>query len=349
MSASTRFIDACYRRPTDCTPVWLMRQAGRYQASYRAIRARTPFFTLCKTPELAARVTVNAVEELGVDAAILFSDILIAVESMGAAVSLTEEGPRLDSPIRDSAAVDALAVPDPSEAIPFVMEAIRLVRTELAGRVPLIGFAGAPLTLASYLVEGGGSKSYPNTRALFFGEPRVAHCLMDKLCHTVASQLRFQVEAGCQAVQLFDSWAGIFGPDDYRAFALPYNRRIVEELAGSGVPRIIFATGAGTFLDALEDTGADVVGLDWRTDLAGARRQLGPDTPVQGNLDPGCLFLDEADLEARVKAILDAAGSGGGHIFNLGHGVLPQTPERRVRFLVETVHRLSARGAEVSV
>jgi uroporphyrinogen decarboxylase len=342
MSRATRFLDACHGRETDCTPVWLMRQAGRYQASYRAIREKTPFFELCKTPELAAKVTVDAVEQLGVDAAILFSDILIAVESMGAPVELTEKGPVLHHPVRDRAAVDALKVPDPAEAIPFVFEAIRQIRAALDGAVPLIGFAGAPLTLASYLVEGGSSKSYVNVRQMFYGDPATAHALMDKLSRTVASQLRAQVEAGCQAVQLFDSWAGIFGPTDYRAFALPYNRRIMEELAGCGVPRIIFATGAGTFIEALAETGAEVIGLDWRTEIPVARARLGPNVVLQGNLDPGCLFLqEEAELEARVRTILEQAGPRR-HIFNLGHGVLPPTGEARARALVEAVHRVSA-------
>jgi len=340
MSRLTRFLDACHGRPTDCTPAWLMRQAGRYQASYRAVRQQTPFFELCKTPELAAQVTVTAAEDLGVDAAILFSDILIAVESMGAPVELTEKGPVLHQPVRDRAAVDALVVPDPTEAIPFVLETVRQIRAALDGAVPLIGFAGAPLTLASYLVEGGSSKNYAALRELFYGEPATAHALMDKLSRTVASQLLAQVEAGCQAVQLFDSWAGIFGPQDYRTFALPYNQQIMAALRPTGVPRLIFATGAGTFLDALAASGADVISLDWRTEIAAARRELGPNVVLQGNLDPGCLFMPEAALEGRIRSILEQAGTSR-HIFNLGHGILPATSEARARSLVDAVHRIS--------
>lgn len=324
-------------------PVWLMRQAGRYQASYRAIRQKVPFFELCKTPELAARVTVNAVEELGVDAAILFSDILVAVEAMGAPVELTEKGPVLEAPVRDRAAVQALQVPDPAESVPFVMEAVRLVRRELDGAVPLIGFAGAPLTLASYLVEGGQSKSYENLKRMLLCEPETAHDLLDRLARTVSLQLMAQIEAGCQAVQLFDSWAGILSPRDYSAFALPYTKRIFDELSGTGVPRILFATCAGSLLEAMAGSGAEVISLDWRVELAEARRRLGPGVTLQGNLDPACLFMDETTLQGRIRDVVDAAGRTR-HIFNLGHGVLPQTDVARARFLVDTVHRLTGAG-----
>ncbi len=345
MSRLTRFVDACYRRPTDCTPIWLMRQAGRYQASYRALRAGIPFLELCKTPELAAKVTVNAVEETGVDAAIIFSDILIAVEAMGAPLELSEAGPKLTSPVRDRHAVEALCVPDPTETVPFLLEAVRQTRAALRDVVPLIGFAGAPLTLASYLVEGGHSKTYANLRRLLFAAPETAHQLMDKLARTVLLQLRAQVEAGCQAVQLFDSWGGILSPLDYRAFVLPYLKQIFEGLAGLGVPRILFATGAATVLELMRESGAEVIGVDWRIDLDEARRRLGPGVAVQGNLDPGCLFMEPPALEARARLVLDQAGEEPGFIFNLGHGVLPETPPENVRFLVEAVHRLSARPA----
>lgn len=344
MSRATRFIDACFRRPTDCTPVWLMRQAGRYQASYQDIRQKVSFFDLCKTPDLAARVTVNAVEELGVDAAIIFSDILIALETMGAPVALTERGPKLASPVRDQAAVDALVVPDPREAVPYLTEAVRITCEELDGKVPLIGFAGAPLTLASYLVEGGQSKDFARLKALLLGQPETAHSLLSKLARTVSSQLRAQVEAGCQAVQLFDSWAGILSPGDYQTYALPYTRHIFDELKDLGVPRILFATCSSTLLESMKASGAEVIGLDWRIDLAEARRRLGPEVALQGNLDPACLFLEEPALEERIRQVLDQVGSQPGHIFNLGHGVLPQTDELRARFTVEAVHRLSARG-----
>jgi uroporphyrinogen decarboxylase len=345
MSRETRFIDACYRRPTDCTPIWLMRQAGRYQASYRALRQQLSFLELCRTPELAARVTVDAVNELGVDAAIIFSDILIAAEAMGAAVELTEAGPLLGEPVRDAAAVDRLRVPDPTAAVPYLLEAIRITRRELGGSVPLIGFAGAPLTLATYLVEGGHSKTYSRLRQMIFGDPATAHRLMDKLARTVLALLRAQAEAGCQALQVFDSWGGVLGPADYHAFVLPYLQQIISGLADCGVPRILFATGASSLLELMAQSGADVIGVDWRVELDEARRRLGPERAVMGNLDPGCLFLPPPALEERVRETLRQAGREPGHIFNLGHGVLPETPPESARFLVETVHRLSRRAA----
>jgi uroporphyrinogen decarboxylase len=343
MSRRTRFLDACYRRATDCTPVWLMRQAGRYQPSYRALRRQLSFMELCKTPELAARVTVNAATELGVDAAIIFSDILVAAEAMGATVQLTEAGPVLPEPVGDAAAVERLQVADPTEAVPYLLEAVRLARRQLEGVVPLIGFAGAPLTLATYLVEGGHSRSYSKLRQMIFAEPQTAHRLMDKLARTVLGLLRAQAEAGCQALQVFDSWGGLLGPADYRVFVLPYLQQIMEGLSGCGAPRILFATGASSLLELMGESGAEVIGVDWRVPLDEARRRLGPERAVMGNLDPGCLFMPEAELEGRVEETLRQWGGGPGHIFNLGHGVLPETSQERARFLVETVHRLSAR------
>jgi uroporphyrinogen decarboxylase len=345
MSRSTRFLRACRREPVDCTPVWLMRQAGRYQPSYRALRERHSFLELCKNPDLASRVTVTAAEELGVDAAIIFSDILIPVEAMGAPLAITDEGPVLSAPVRDEAAVEALRVPEPARDLPFLLEAIRLTRERLAGEVPLIGFAGAPLTLASYLVEGGNSKTHSSLKELLFARPELARRLLDKLARAVSSVLLAQIEAGCDAVQLFDSWAGILSPRDYRTLALPPTRSILEAIAPTGVPRILFATGASTLLGAMGESGADVIGIDWRDDLGEARRRLGPGLAVQGNLEPACLFLDEVGLEARVRETLGSAGPEPGHIFNLGHGVLPRTDPARARFLVELVHRLTARGA----
>ncbi|MBK8481418.1 MAG: uroporphyrinogen decarboxylase [Proteobacteria bacterium] len=338
-----RLLNAYRRRPTDCTPVWLMRQAGRYQASYRAIRQRVSFFELCRDPDLASQVTVAAVEELGVDAAIIFSDILVPVVAMGVGVELTEEGPRITPPVRDRAAIEALQVFDPAEKLPFLLEAIRRTNRALAGRVPLLGFAGAPLTLASYLVEGGQSRHFIQLKRLLFGDPVSAHLLLDKLATMVVSHLRAQVEAGCHAVQVFDTWAGILSPDDYRELCLPHLQRIFAELQPLGVPRILFGTNTAPLLELLRESGADVIGVDWRIDLAEARRSLGPALALQGNLDPCCLWLDEPALERRVHRVLQQAGPAEGYVFNLGHGVLPGTPPERVRFLVETVHRLSAR------
>ena len=341
MPRSTRFFDACAGRAPDCTPVWLMRQAGRYQASYQSLRRKYSFVELCKTPELVARVTLSPVYELGVDAAILFSDILLPLEAMGAPLSFTDAGPVLHQPLRTVADVEALTVPDPHTRTPYIAEAVRATRRALDGVVPLIGFAGAPLTLASYLLEGGNSKTYNNLRKMIFGEPALAEALLDKLAHTVTLQLLAQIEAGCQAVQLFDSWGGILSADDYARFGLPFVARIFEAVKHHDVPRILFGTGTEHLLELLGHSGAEVIGIDWRTDLALARERLGPDKVLQGNLDPGYLFLEREGLEAKVAEVLDKAGDGARHIFNLGHGVLPNTDEERVRDLVDAVHKLS--------
>jgi uroporphyrinogen decarboxylase len=341
MSRADRFLEACFRRRTDCTPVWLMRQAGRYQASYRALRQRLSFLELCHTPELAAQVTVNAVHELGVDAAIIFSDILVAAEAMGASVEITEAGPVILEPVRQAAALEKLRVPDPADAVPYLLEAVRVARRELQGEVPLIGFVGGPLTLASYLVEGGHSRSYSQLKRLIFAEPATAHRLMEMLSRTALALLRAQVEAGCQAVQIFDSWGGVLGPADYQSFVLPYLRQIIEGLDDCRVPRILFATGAASLLELMAETGAEVIGVDWRVGLDEVRRRLGP-RAVMGNLDPGCLFMPLPALEKRIGETLAQAGSAPGYIFNLGHGVLPETSPEAAQFLVQTVHRLSA-------
>ena len=342
MPRKTRFIDACFCRPTDRTPVWLMRQAGRYQPSYMELRQNVSFFELCETPELAAQVTVTAVEELNADAAIIFSDILVPLQAMGAEVAMTDKGPKL-RPVRDKAAVEALAIVDPEETVPYVMDAIRQTAASLGGNVPLIGFAGAPLTLASYLVEGGGSRSFAELKGMLFGAPDVAHNLLDRLATVVSRHLRAQVKAGCEAIQLFDTWAGILTIEDYREFALPYTSRILDELKDLGVPRILFASGTGNLLEALKESRPDVISVDWNTDLAWVRERVGANIAVQGNLDPCCLFMEEPALEARIKRVLERAGTAPGHVFNLGHGVLPTTKPARARFLVDTVHRLSAR------
>ncbi|MBW2731788.1 MAG: uroporphyrinogen decarboxylase [Deltaproteobacteria bacterium] len=338
--SKTRFLDACHGKPTDCTPVWLMRQAGRYQPSYRALRKRVSFFELCETPELAAQVTVQAVEDLDADAAIIFSDILVPLMAMGAQVEMTDRGPKLE-PIRDRGAIDRLRVVDPAEEVPYVMEAIKLVNQRLDG-LPQIGFAGAPLTLASYMVEGGASRGFPYLKGMLFGDPKAAHTLLEKLADQVARHLRAQVEAGCHVVQLFDTWAGILDAEDYRNIVLPHIKRIFDDLADLEVPRIFFGTGLGHLLEVVRDCGADIFGVDWVIPLSEARRRLGKDVPLQGNLDPCSLFAEEDVLEARIQRVLDEAG-GRPHIFNLGHGILPQVDPARARFMVDTVHRLSAK------
>jgi uroporphyrinogen decarboxylase len=318
-----------------------MRQAGRYQPSYRRLREKVAFFELCRQPELAAQVTVTAVEELGVDAGIIFSDILVPVAEMGSAVELTEKGPRIAEPIRSATQIEQLRVFDPHEELDYVLEAIRQTVAALDGQVPLIGFAGAPLTLASYLVEGGQSRNFTHLKRMLFADPSAAHVLLDKLATVVTRHLQAQIDAGCEAVQLFDSWAGILSPEDYRAFSLPYLRRIFAELSSSGAPRIVFGTSTSALLDQFVESGADVIGVDWRIGLDQVRQHLGPDVVLQGNLDPCCLLMEEAELEQRIARVLEQAGDAPGYVFNLGHGVVPETDPARARFLVDAVHRLS--------
>jgi len=336
-----RLLLAARGKPVDATPVWLMRQAGRYLPEYRAIREKVPFLELCKTPDLAAEVTVQPVRRLGVDAAIIFSDILIPVEAMGLALQLDDAGPRLPQPVRTEADVSRLAIPDPEDRTGFVAEAIRRTRKALSDSVPVIGFCGAPFTLAAYMVEGGGSRTFLNIKRLLFEQRPVAHALFDKLTRTLIPYLQMQVAAGASLVQIFDSWGGELSPRDFESFSLPYLQRIVSALKSS-VPVILFGTGMSTLLPLMRSTGADVLGLDWRIDIAEARRLLGPQVAVQGNLDPAALFLPAADLESSVQDILQGAGPIG-HIFNLGHGIFPQTPPEAAQALVDAVHRLSSR------
>ena len=336
-----RVLLAARGKPVDATPVWLMRQAGRYLPEYRAIREKVPFLELCKTPDLAAEVTVQPVRRLGVDAAIIFSDILIPVEAMRLALQLDHAGPRLPQPVRTEADVRRLAIPDPEDRTGFVAEAIRRTRKDLSDRFPVIGFCGAPFTLAAYMVEGGGSRNFLNIKRLLFVQRPVAHALFDKLTRTLIPYLQMQVAAGASLVQIFDSWGGELSPRDFESFSLPYLQRIVSALKSS-VPVILFGTGMSTLLPLMRSTGADVLGLDWRIDIAEARRLLGPQVAVQGNLDPAALFLPAAELESRVQDILQGAGPMG-HIFNLGHGIFPQTPPEAAQALVDAVHRLSAR------
>lgn len=327
-----------------------MRQAGRYLPEYRAVRAKVSFLELCKTPELACEVTLQPIDLIGVDAAILFSDILVVLEAMGLAVEFPSGPPILPAPVRTQADVDRLSDPDPELALGYVMDAIRLIRHRLAGRVPLIGFAGAPFTLATYAVEGGGSKSYPHTKGLLYSEPATAHALLSKIAAAVSSYLAAQIAAGAQALQIFDSWAGVLAPPAFREFALRYAREVITRVkaspayaAAGGVPIIYFVNGCAPYLEDLRDCGADVLGIDFRIDLGEARRRLGDGVAVQGNLDPGCLFLPPAALRDQVAEILASAGSAPGHIFNLGHGILPMTDPDRARVMVAAVKELSAR------
>lgn len=345
MTRADRFLKACRREPVDCTPVWFMRQAGRYLAEYRALRQQYPLVTLCKTPELAVQVTLQPLARLAVDAAIIFTDLLIPVQPMGMQLEFIEaEGPVIQNPIRRRSDVEALRVIDPETELDFTLEAIRLTCRALGGKVPLIGFAGAPFTVASYLIEGSGSRQYLRTKALMYHEPQAWHLLLDKLARVTTAFLRAQIRAGAQAVQLFDSWVGCLAPEDYRVYVLPHSRHVIEGLQGTGVPVIHFGTGTATLLGLMRDAGGDVMGVDWRIALDDAWREIGPDMAIQGNLDPAVLFAPLPEIEPRVAAILDRAGNRPGHIFNLGHGILPETPVDHVAAVVEMVHTQSARS-----
>ncbi|MGE0868787.1 MAG: uroporphyrinogen decarboxylase [Kofleriaceae bacterium] len=343
------FLRACRRQPVERTPIWMMRQAGRYLPAYRAVRARASFLDLCRTPELACEVTLQPIDELGFDAAILFSDILITLPAMGVDVTFPEVGPKIGSPVRTQAEIDALAVPDPEQSLGTTLSAVRMIKQALAGRVPLIGFAGAPLTMLTYLVEGGGSKDYAHTKGMLFGAPKAAHALLDKIARTCAAFLEAQVAAGADAVQLFDSWGGIVSPGDFREYPLRYAKRVIELLRSSPtwartpVPIIYFVNGCAPYLDDYASSGADVLGVDWRVGIDEVRRRVGDGVALQGNLDPGALFAPPAEIRARVADILERAGTVG-HIFNLGHGVLPQTDPEHVRAMVTAVKELSARA-----
>jgi len=334
---------AARREPVPYTPVWLMRQAGRYMPEYRAMRERFGFLELCRNPEAAAEVTLQPVERLGVDAAILFADILLIVEPLGVGLEFERgEGPVIRRPVRTGADVARLRPIDVDAAVPFVFEAARRVRAALDGRVPLIGFAGAPFTVASYLVEGGASRDYAMTKRLMYEEPEAWHRLMTLLAEATARYLGGQIAAGAEAVQLFDSWVGALGPADYRAFVQPHVRALIRALP-PGTPVIHFGTGTAALLPLMRQAGGDVIGLDWRVDLDAGWAAVGHDVAVQGNLDPAVLLARPAYIRERVKDVLDRAGGRPGHIFNLGHGVLQQTPPEHARALVEIVHELSDR------
>lgn len=343
------FLKACRGEEVPYTPIWIMRQAGRYLDQYQSVRKKVDFLTLCKTPELAAEVTIQPIDILGVDAAILFSDILIPCEAMGTGLDFHEgKGPLLSPPIRDAATVNKLSVPDPEDKMGFVMDTIRLLRKELAGRVPLIGFAGAPFTTATYMIEGGTSRNFLNTKMMIYQNPDLYGSLMDKVTATITEYLKAQVSAGAQAVQIFDTWGGVFSPADFREHALSYVQRIISDLKiwmqkerGETVPIIYFVGETAGLLEEIKTSGADVYGVDWRINIDDAIRRLGKDVVVQGNLDPLSMFLPKQEIEKRVQDVLNRASSAKGHIFNLGHGVVPQTPPDNVIALVEMVHRLS--------
>jgi uroporphyrinogen decarboxylase len=330
------FLRACRCEAIERPPLWIMRQAGRYLPEYREVRSAVDFITLCKTPELAAKVTLQPIDRFGFDAAILFSDILVLAEPMGFEIAFNP-GPQLDDPARDTARIERIPDADPREALSYVYETIKILRRELEGRAPLIGFAAAPFTLCAYLVEGGGSKNFDHVRALLYSDPRAAHRLLGKIARATEIHLAAQVGAGAQAIQLFDTWAGLLGPDLYREFALRHLRPIVAAIRALGVPVIYFALNAAHLMDEVAQSGCDVIGVDWRTPLDRAAERLAGEFCLQGNLDPCALLAPAAEVKRQTEAVLAAAQGLPGHVFNLGHGILPHTPIASVETLVETV------------
>jgi uroporphyrinogen decarboxylase len=341
--SNSPFLAACRREKTPFTPVWLMRQAGRYMQEYRKLRAEHGFLELCKNPKLAAEITITPVERLKVDAAILFADILLLLEPMGVGLEYSKgDGPVIHRPVRTAADVDHLKEINAVKNLPFVFDTVHECRRALSGNVPLIGFSGAPFTLASYLIEGGGSRNYIHTKSFFYNEPEAWKTLMRKLAVAVAEYLNGQIAAGAQAVQIFDSWAGCLAASDYGKFVLPYTRAAIEALT-PGVPVIHFSTGTAGCLKLLRAAGGDVIGVDWRINLDDAWSAIGYDVAIQGNLDPVALFAPRKEITERVREILNGAAGRPGHIFNLGHGILPETPVENVIAMVEAVHELSAK------
>jgi uroporphyrinogen decarboxylase len=322
------FLRACLRQPVEQTPVWMMRQAGRYLPEYRAVRAKADFLTLCKTPELAAEVTIQPVDLVGVDAAIIFSDILVVPEAMGMELIVEEGkgGPRFPSPVRSAADIDRLLVPEPTDRLKYVMDALSLVRKQLDGRVPLIGFSGSPWTLASYMVEGHGSKNFRYIKELVYNEPNLAHRLLGKLAQSVSRYLSAQIAAGAQAVQIFDTWGGLLTPDAFREFSLRYIQQVIAETRTNGAPVIVFCKDCGHSLQEIAASGCQVVGLDWTVDIGEAKESTRGTVALQGNMDPVILYSRPERIREEVRAILRKFGKGTGHIFNLGHGILPDIP-----------------------
>lgn len=340
------FMRACRREQVPYTPVWLMRQAGRYMKEYREVRARHTFLELCKKPEVAAEVTVYAAHRLNVDAAIIFADILLIIEPMGLDLEFAKgEGPVIHNPVRSTRDIARLREVDDVSALDYVYEAIRITRRELRPDLPLIGFCGAPFTLASYMIEGGGAKNYVHTKRLMYTDAGAWHALMSLISRALVRYLNAQIAAGAQAVQLFDSWVGALGPDDYRQFVLPHTRSVIENVT-PGVPIIHFGTGTATLLEAMREAGGDVIGLDWRVPLDEGWKRLG-DVSVMGNLDPVALFATPEHVRRQAQKILAQAAGRPGHIFNLGHGILPETPVENVIALVDAVHELSRREMSV--
>ncbi|MGD9851370.1 MAG: uroporphyrinogen decarboxylase [Nitrospirales bacterium] len=343
-----RFLKACLRQPVDRTPVWFMRQAGRYMSEYQAIRRRHSILDVCKTPALAAEVTLQPINRFDLDAAIIFADILLPLEAMGLHLEFVEaKGPVIDNPIRDEAGIVGLRSVD-GEAFGYAGEAIRCTLAALENRVPLIGFAGAPFTLASYAIEGGSSRDYARTKQLMFSQPVVWHQLLSKLSAVVIEYLRVQSRAGAHAIQLFDSWVGSLSPGDYEEYVLPHVQAIISALRVEGIPIIYFGTGTTGLLPLMRKAGSDVLGVDWRVRLDEAWGTIGYDVAIQGNLDPLVLFAPKKEIERRIRAIFEQAEGRPGHIFNLGHGILPQTPLQNVEYAIDCAHRFSSLASTIT-
>jgi uroporphyrinogen decarboxylase len=342
-----RLLKALLREPVDVTPVWMMRQAGRYLPEYREIRKLAGnFMGLCTNPELACRVTLQPVERFPLDAAILFSDILTIPDAMGLGLYFEEgEGPRFERPVRTAADVKALAVPDPETELRYVMDAVRLIRRALDNRIPLIGFSGSPWTLATYMVEGGSTKTFSRIKGMLYNEPQLLHRMLATVADSVTGYLNAQIAAGVQAVMIFDTWGGVMTPPDYAAFSLQYMQKIISgltrEFAGQKVPVILFTKGGCQWLEAMADTGADALGIDWSTDLRLARQRVGDRVALQGNLDPSVLYASPAVIREKVAGVLEQFGHGSGHVFNLGHGINPDVDPDHAGVLVDAVHELS--------
>jgi len=342
-----RFLKACRRQPTDATPIWLMRQAGRYMPEYRAIRAQNSMLEVVHSPALACEVTMQPIRAFDLDAAIIFADILTVLPGMGLDLDFAKgEGPVIYNPIGSAADVDALRTPPAAENVPFTLEAIRLVRRELDGKIPLIGFSGAPFTLASYAIEGGGSKNYTRVKSFMYSQPQAWGRLMEKLTQVVSDYLIAQAQAGAQALQIFDSWAGVLAVGDYRAYVLPYVQRVVQSVRSkTDVPLIYFGTDLNAMLPTIAQIPVDVLGMDWRIHIDVGWQQVGAGFAVQGNLDPVALFAPWAEIQQRTDDILARVSGQAGHIFNLGHGILPETPIDHVKRLVDYVHEQTNKGA----
>ena len=338
------FLMACRRQPTEYTPIWLMRQAGRYMKEYRALRKKYSFLEMCKNPELAAQVTLQPIERFKLDAAIIFSDILIPLEPMGVEFEFAKgEGPVFHHPLREMKDVEKLRIIEPEEEISFLMKAIRMVRNELEGKIPLIGFSGAPFTLASYIIEGGHSRNYILTKGLMYQNRPTWDALMEKITEVLIRYLNAQIRSGVQTLQIFDSWVGCLSPSDYEKYVLPFSKKVINGVSKS-VPLIHFATSSSTLLELMKRAGGDVIGVDWRVDIREAWARIGYDVAIQGNLDPVILFGPVDLIKKEVKRILELAEGRPGHIFNLGHGILPDTPVDHVAALIEAVHQYSSRS-----